>query len=54
MEKTDEDSPETNSITINELPDEIIEFVLSFVPPYKELHNCMLVCKRWRTSVQST
>lgn len=40
--------------TINDLPDEVIEFVLSFVPPYEDLHNCMLVCKRWRKSVQSS
>lgn len=39
--------------SINDLPDEIIEFVLSFVPPYKDLHDCMLVCKRWRINVLS-
>lgn len=39
------------SHSINDLPDEVIEFVLSFVPPYKDLHDCMLVCKRWRENV---
>lgn len=39
--------------SINDLPDEVIEFVLSFVPPYKDLHDCMLVCKRWRENVLS-
>lgn len=39
--------------SINDLPDEVIEFVLSFVPPYKDLHDCMLVCKRWRINVLS-
>lgn len=41
------------SHSINDLPDEVIEFVLSFVPPYKDLHDCMLVCKRWRENVLS-
>lgn len=39
--------------TINDLPDELIEFVLSFVPPYNDLHNCMIVSKRWKKCVQS-
>ncbi|CAK1602884.1 unnamed protein product [Parnassius mnemosyne] len=38
---------ETLLITIEDLPDEVLEFILSFLPPYKDLQNCMAVCKRW-------
>ncbi|XP_046961060.1 F-box only protein 42 [Vanessa cardui] len=34
-------------ITIEDLPDEVLEFILSFLPPYKDLQNCKSVCKRW-------
>lgn len=54
MEKEKISDEDRKCVTINDLPNEVIEFILSFVPPYKELHNCMLVCKRWRTTVQST
>lgn len=29
------------------LPDEILEFILSYLPPYKDLESCCLVSKRW-------
>jgi len=29
------------------LPEEILEFILSLIPPYADLKNCMLVNKRW-------
>ncbi|CAG4998097.1 unnamed protein product [Parnassius apollo] len=38
---------ETLLITVEDLPDEVLEFILSFLPPYKDLQNCMAVCKRW-------
>lgn len=40
-------------ITIEDLPDEVIEFILSFLPPYKDLQNCMNVCKRWCNCAQN-
>ncbi|KAI8428134.1 hypothetical protein MSG28_002392 [Choristoneura fumiferana] len=33
--------------TIEDLPDEVLEFILGFLPPYKDLQNCKTVCKRW-------
>ncbi|XP_046677022.1 F-box only protein 42 [Homalodisca vitripennis] len=32
---------------INDLPDEIIEYILSLLRPYDDLKKCMLVSKRW-------
>ncbi|XP_011700181.1 PREDICTED: F-box only protein 42-like [Wasmannia auropunctata] len=32
---------------INDLPDELLEYILSLIPPYKDLQECRLVCKRW-------
>ncbi|XP_014205056.1 F-box only protein 42 [Copidosoma floridanum] len=32
---------------INDLPDEILEYILSLVPPYKDLQECRYVSKRW-------
>lgn len=43
----------TSSCHINNLPDEIIEFIISLLPPYKDLKGCMLVCKRWYKTVQT-
>lgn len=39
--------------TIEDVPEEVLEFILGFLPPYKDLQNCMCVCKRWYISVQS-
>ncbi|KYB27517.1 F-box only protein 42 [Tribolium castaneum] len=36
---------------IEDLPDEVLEFILSLIPPYKDLHDCMQVSKRWRRCV---
>lgn len=41
---------ETN---INDLPDEVLEFIFSHMPPYKDLQSCALVCKRWTNVVKS-
>lgn len=38
---------------INELPDEVLEFIFSHMPPYKDLESCALVCKRWTNIVRS-
>ncbi|KAG7196701.1 hypothetical protein KM043_016031 [Ampulex compressa] len=32
---------------IDDLPDELLEYILSLVPPYKDLQECKLVSKRW-------
>ncbi|XP_001602114.1 F-box only protein 42 [Nasonia vitripennis] len=32
---------------IDDLPDEILEYILSLIPPYKDLQECMYVSKRW-------
>ncbi|CAG9864308.1 unnamed protein product [Phyllotreta striolata] len=36
---------------MDSLPDEVLEFILSLLPPYKDLHDCMSVNKRWRRCV---
>ncbi|XP_018572049.1 F-box only protein 42 [Anoplophora glabripennis] len=36
---------------VDSLPDEVLEFILSLIPPYKDLHDCMQVSKRWRRCV---
>lgn len=38
---------------MDNLPDEVLEFILSFIPPYEDLHDCMQVSKRWRRCVLS-
>lgn len=38
---------------INELPDEVLEFILSQLPPYEDLQECALVCKRWSNLVEN-
>lgn len=38
-------------LSIDSLPEELLEFILSLIPPYKDLHNCMLVSKKWRRCV---
>lgn len=32
---------------INDLPEEVLEFIFSILPPYKNLIEISLVCKRW-------
>lgn len=39
--------------SINDLPDEILEFVFGDMPPYKDLESCALVCKRWANITRS-
>lgn len=33
--------------SINDLPNEILEFVFNLLPPYQDLELCAAVCKRW-------
>ncbi|KAL1124381.1 hypothetical protein AAG570_001010 [Ranatra chinensis] len=47
--RTENDS----SVSINSLPDEVLEYILSLVPAYKDLQDCRLVCKRWYKNVQN-
>ncbi|XP_026726926.1 F-box only protein 42 [Trichoplusia ni] len=46
-------SQQTLQSTIEDLPDEVLEFILGFLPPYKDLQNCMIVCKRWYNCAQN-
>lgn len=39
--------------SIHDLPDEVLEFIMGFLPPYKDLQNCMSVCTRWYCCAQS-
>ena len=36
---------------IQDLPDEVLTYVLSLVSPYKDLHSANQVCKQWRRCV---
>ena len=46
-------SMERSSSSINDLPDEVLEYILSLISPYKDMKECMLVCRRWLQSVKS-
>ncbi|XP_063972153.1 F-box only protein 42 [Diachasmimorpha longicaudata] len=37
---------------IDDLPDEILEYILNLIPPYKSLKECMIVSKRWSLAVK--
>ncbi|GAB0097721.1 uncharacterized protein DMENIID0001_133870 [Sergentomyia squamirostris] len=39
--------------TIKDLPNEVLEMILNFLPPYKDLENCQLVCSRWAALVKN-
>lgn len=41
-----------NRKCIHDLPEEVFEFILSFLSPYNDLKNCMLVCRSWNKSVR--
>ncbi|EZA47441.1 F-box only protein [Ooceraea biroi] len=32
---------------IDDLPDELLEYILSLIPPYKDFQECRVICKRW-------
>ncbi|XP_014469024.1 PREDICTED: F-box only protein 42 [Dinoponera quadriceps] len=37
---------------IDDLPDELLEYILSLVPPYKTLEACKSVCRRWKRTTE--
>ncbi|GAB0097718.1 uncharacterized protein DMENIID0001_133840 [Sergentomyia squamirostris] len=39
--------------TIEDLPNEVLEMILNFLPPYKDLENCQLVCSHWAALVKN-
>ena len=39
--------------TIDNLPDEVLEYIFYLLPPYKDIRCCMLVCKKWREIAKS-
>lgn len=41
------------STSVNDLPDEVLEFIFGHLPPYRDLESCALVCKRWTNIVRS-
>lgn len=47
MENAEDVMPNFMKCHINDFPDEILEFILSLLRPYKDLKTCLLVCKRW-------
>ena len=38
---------------INDLPDEVLEYILSLISPYYDSDSCKLVSKRWWRTVNS-
>ena len=40
-------------LSIENLPEEVLEFILTLISPYQDLHDCMLVSKKWRRCVLS-
>ncbi|KAJ1520014.1 hypothetical protein ONE63_004244 [Megalurothrips usitatus] len=47
VEVEDNQDDDLSKKNINELPDEVLEYIFSLVSPYKDLKECMIVCKRW-------
>ncbi|KAI1296868.1 F-box only protein 42 [Halotydeus destructor] len=37
---------------INRLPNELLEYLLSYLTPYEDLEHCKWVCKRWKKLVE--
>ncbi|XP_063965425.1 F-box only protein 42-like [Lytechinus pictus] len=55
MEDTEDDAPSSPlppEFIINDLPEEILERVLSYLSPYNEVHVAARVCKLWRRLIQ--
>jgi hypothetical protein len=42
---------QTSETSIDDLPYVVFEYILSHLSPYKELIDCKLVSKSWRSSV---
>lgn len=39
--------------TTDDLPDEVIEYILGLVSPYRDFDNCKVVSKRWHRLCRS-
>ncbi|XP_061399254.1 uncharacterized protein LOC133334959 [Musca vetustissima] len=52
-DQDDNNDVEVEVYHVNMLPDEMLEFILTYLPPYKDLENCRLVCKRWNGIVKN-
>ncbi|KAJ2953809.1 hypothetical protein O0L34_g1438 [Tuta absoluta] len=44
---------QTLQSSIEDLPDEVLEFIMGFLLPYKDLQSCMIVCTRWYSCAQN-
>uniref|UniRef100_A0A0A9YZ53 F-box only protein 42 n=1 Tax=Lygus hesperus TaxID=30085 RepID=A0A0A9YZ53_LYGHE len=44
---------QNHCVGICDLPNEILEHIISLLLPYNDLENCMLVCKRWHRCGQN-
>ena len=40
-------SPPEDVASISDLPDEVLEYILSLLSPYRDLESCHAVCRRW-------
>lgn len=40
--------------TMSELPEEVLEYILSFLSPYQEHKTAALVCKQWYRLIKGT
>ena len=50
MEIEDDTPPEK---TISDIPEEILEYILSLLSPYRDLKSAMRVCRLWNRCVLS-
>lgn len=61
MEQEDEphaelevEEPRPSSRSMLELPEEVLEYILSFLSPYQEHKTAALVCKQWYRLIKGT
>ncbi|XP_053307641.1 F-box only protein 42 [Spea bombifrons] len=47
MMEQDEEPPARHKRCMSELPEEVLEYILSFLSPYQEHKTAALVCKQW-------
>ena len=43
-----EGNEQEEDVNINDLPDEILEYILNKLSPYRDLKSSSQVCKRWQ------
>ncbi|EDV37015.1 uncharacterized protein Dana_GF11651 [Drosophila ananassae] len=53
VDSENENCEATSDANLNQLPDEILEFIFTYLPPYGDLEHCSLVCKRWHAIVKN-